>query len=134
MVHRDLSLLEEWGCTLIYALNTHVHADHITGSGLIKVRVVNNIFCANHVVFWFVLEFISSRNSDFCGKNALNVGVKKVIEVLIYALFLQSKLPAVKSVISQSSGAQADRLVGHGDCIVFGGLALEVWCDSVVLK
>lgn len=36
-VDRDLSLAEELGLKLIYAMNTHVHADHVTGTGLIKV-------------------------------------------------------------------------------------------------
>lgn len=34
---RDFALVKELGLKLIYAINTHVHADHITGSGLIKV-------------------------------------------------------------------------------------------------
>lgn len=37
-VDRDLSLVKELGLKVIYAMNTHVHADHITGTGLIKVR------------------------------------------------------------------------------------------------
>ncbi|XP_061962944.1 persulfide dioxygenase ETHE1 homolog, mitochondrial [Populus nigra] len=37
-VDRDLSLVKELGLKLIYALNTHVHADHITGTGLIKTK------------------------------------------------------------------------------------------------
>jgi glyoxylase-like metal-dependent hydrolase (beta-lactamase superfamily II) len=36
-VERDLSLVKELGLKLIYAMNTHVHADHVTGSGLMKV-------------------------------------------------------------------------------------------------
>lgn len=36
-VDRDLSLVKDLGLKLIYAINTHVHADHVTGSGLIKV-------------------------------------------------------------------------------------------------
>ena len=36
-VDRDLSLIQELGLKLVYAMNTHVHADHITGTGLIKV-------------------------------------------------------------------------------------------------
>lgn len=36
-VDRDLSLVKELGLKLIYAMNTHVHADHVTGTGLIKV-------------------------------------------------------------------------------------------------
>nr|GMD90261.1 persulfide dioxygenase ETHE1 homolog, mitochondrial-like [Ipomoea batatas] len=38
-VDRDLSLVKELGLKLIYALNTHVHADHVTGTGLIKSKV-----------------------------------------------------------------------------------------------
>lgn len=36
-VDRDLSLIQDLGLKLIYAMNTHVHADHVTGTGLIKV-------------------------------------------------------------------------------------------------
>lgn len=35
-VHRDLKLIKELDLNLKYVANTHVHADHITGSGLIK--------------------------------------------------------------------------------------------------
>ncbi|GAB4849269.1 Polypeptide N-acetylgalactosaminyltransferase 3 [Ancistrocladus abbreviatus] len=35
---RDLSLVQELGLKLIYAMNTHVHADHVTGTGLIKTK------------------------------------------------------------------------------------------------
>lgn len=33
---RDKKIVEELGLTLKYALNTHVHADHITGTGRLK--------------------------------------------------------------------------------------------------
>lgn len=33
---RDLKLVSELGFSLNYAMNTHVHADHITGTGLLK--------------------------------------------------------------------------------------------------
>ncbi|CAA7053033.1 unnamed protein product [Microthlaspi erraticum] len=36
-VDRDLKLINELGLKLIYAMNTHVHADHVTGIGLLKV-------------------------------------------------------------------------------------------------
>lgn len=36
---RDLSLIKDLGLTLIYAINTHVHADHVTGTGVIKNKV-----------------------------------------------------------------------------------------------
>jgi sulfur dioxygenase len=35
---RDLKLLEEAGLKLKYVLDTHVHADHITGAGVIRER------------------------------------------------------------------------------------------------
>lgn len=35
---RDISLVKELGLKLMYAINTHVHADHVTGTGLLKVR------------------------------------------------------------------------------------------------
>lgn len=38
-VDRDLTLIKELGLKLIYAMNTHVHADHITGTGLIKTKL-----------------------------------------------------------------------------------------------
>ncbi|XP_057441085.1 persulfide dioxygenase ETHE1 homolog, mitochondrial-like [Lotus japonicus] len=38
-VDRDLSLIQQLGLKLVYAMNTHVHADHVTGTGLIKSKV-----------------------------------------------------------------------------------------------
>lgn len=37
-VDRDLALLRELDLTLGYCLETHVHADHITGTGLLRQR------------------------------------------------------------------------------------------------
>lgn len=39
MVERDLQEVEDLGLKLIYGLNTHCHADHITGTGLLKQRI-----------------------------------------------------------------------------------------------
>lgn len=35
-VERDLKLIEELGLTLRYCLETHIHADHITGTGKLR--------------------------------------------------------------------------------------------------
>jgi sulfur dioxygenase len=37
-VDRDLKLIEELGLRLMYVLDTHIHADHITGAGEIRKR------------------------------------------------------------------------------------------------
>ncbi|XP_021343365.1 persulfide dioxygenase ETHE1, mitochondrial-like isoform X2 [Mizuhopecten yessoensis] len=39
LVERDLNLVKALGLDLKFAINTHVHADHITGTGDIKKRV-----------------------------------------------------------------------------------------------
>ncbi|OAE33262.1 hypothetical protein AXG93_1200s1240 [Marchantia polymorpha subsp. ruderalis] len=38
-VERDLNLIKELGLKLLYAINTHVHADHVTGTGLLKTKL-----------------------------------------------------------------------------------------------
>lgn len=38
-VERDLKLIQELGFKLKYVLDTHVHADHITGAGVIRDRL-----------------------------------------------------------------------------------------------
>ena len=37
-VERDLQLVRELDLTLTYVLDTHVHADHVTGAGMIRER------------------------------------------------------------------------------------------------
>ena len=38
-VDRDLKEVESLGLNLVYGVNTHAHADHVTGTGLLKQRV-----------------------------------------------------------------------------------------------
>ncbi len=38
-VDRDLKLIDELGLRLVYVLDTHVHADHVTAAGELRARV-----------------------------------------------------------------------------------------------
>lgn len=73
LAERDAQLIRDLGLTLKYAMNTHMHADHVTGTGLLK-----------------------------------------------------KLLPGSKSLISKSSGAQADIYVEEGVDIQFGRHRLSV--------
>ena len=42
-VRRDTALLRELGLTLVATLETHVHADHVTGAWLLKIRCGSRI-------------------------------------------------------------------------------------------
>jgi sulfur dioxygenase len=56
MVERDLKLIQELGLTLRYCLETHIHADHVTGAGKLRsltgcfgvVPKNANVDCADH--------------------------------------------------------------------------------------
>ncbi|XP_052060966.1 persulfide dioxygenase ETHE1, mitochondrial-like isoform X1 [Mytilus californianus] len=39
MVERDARIIKDFGLELKYAVNTHVHADHVTGSGELKKKL-----------------------------------------------------------------------------------------------
>jgi sulfur dioxygenase len=38
-VDRDIKLIQELGVQLKFAMNTHCHADHITGTGMLKKKI-----------------------------------------------------------------------------------------------
>jgi len=107
-VDRDLTLVKELGLKLIYAINTHVHADHVTGSGLIKVGL---IFFEHNTSFAYV--FIKIVPLLFSGAS------------LLFSV-LQTKVPGMKSIISKASNAKADLFVEPGDKIYIGDIYLEV--------
>ena len=57
-VERDLQLIDELSLALVHTLDTHVHADHVTGSGLLRqatgaqsvVSAVANVGCVDRAV------------------------------------------------------------------------------------
>jgi sulfur dioxygenase len=65
-VERDLKLIAELGLELLYTLDTHVHADHVTASGKLRQRTgaisgvaaAAGVACADHLlVHGDVLQF-----------------------------------------------------------------------------
>uniref|UniRef100_A0A914L4H4 Persulfide dioxygenase ETHE1, mitochondrial n=1 Tax=Meloidogyne incognita TaxID=6306 RepID=A0A914L4H4_MELIC len=62
--NRDLKLIRELGLNLVYGLNTHIHADHVTGTGQIK-RSVNG---------FPLMKSVLSANA---GAKAVDVMVKQ---------------------------------------------------------
>ncbi|QXX73429.1 rhodanese-like domain-containing protein [Methylovirgula sp. HY1] len=45
-VHRDASFISELGLELLWTLDTHVHADHVTGAWLLKQRLGSRVALA----------------------------------------------------------------------------------------
>lgn len=45
---RDLTLIRELGLSLVHTLETHVHADHVTGSGVLRNRVGSRSIMSKH--------------------------------------------------------------------------------------
>ena len=41
-VERDIGIVKDLGLNLLYGLNTHCHADHVTGTGKLKVCEKSN--------------------------------------------------------------------------------------------
>jgi len=48
-VERDLKVAEELGLNVLYALNTHCHADHVTGTGKLKESLSNLKSCISAI-------------------------------------------------------------------------------------
>jgi len=42
-VERDIKLLDELGLKLVYTIDTHAHADHITGAGMLRKRLGSKV-------------------------------------------------------------------------------------------
>jgi len=49
-VDRDLEFVEQLGLRLVRVFDTHVHADHVTGAGVLRDRTGAPDFTAGHVL------------------------------------------------------------------------------------
>ena len=58
-VDRDLEAITDLGIVLLYAINTHVHADHITGSGLLKKKIAGLLSVLSAARYTFHAGFCS---------------------------------------------------------------------------
>ncbi len=72
-VNRDLALINELGLTLMYALDTHCHADHVTGAWLLKNKTDCIIGCAKTIGAQNVDVELSDKDQVVFGQYALEV-------------------------------------------------------------
>ena len=72
-VNRDIQLIRELGLILRYTLETHVHADHITGSGILR-QTLNSIVVV-HENSKTKCADVQIKGGDFIplGANRINV-------------------------------------------------------------
>jgi glyoxylase-like metal-dependent hydrolase (beta-lactamase superfamily II) len=70
-VERDLRILKELNLTLVYALETHVHADHITGASALEERTGTRIVYrgASHGAVTSADRFLADREELRIGKT-----------------------------------------------------------------
>ena len=100
--NRDSKLVEELGLTLKYAIETHVHADHITGAGLLR-----NAFGTRVALH----EASESKCADILLKDG---EVLKVGDIEIKALHTPGHTNADTSYL-------VDGAVFTGDALLIGG-------------
>ncbi len=72
-VERDLKLIEEAGLKLKYVLDTHVHADHITGAGMIRDRTGVKTGLSGHAGVDCADISLHDGDELFLGKHKIKV-------------------------------------------------------------
>ncbi|KAH7543942.1 hypothetical protein JRO89_XS15G0068200 [Xanthoceras sorbifolium] len=85
-VDRDLSLIKELGLKLIYAMNTHVHADHVTGTGLIKNKVLGVKSVISKASCSKADMFVEPGDQVCFGNLFLEVGMNIVVLLRFYCI------------------------------------------------
>ncbi len=70
---RDLALLRELGLTLRYTLETHVHADHVTGAWLLREAVASGIVFPSAAGAEGADRYVGDGDTVTCGGVELEV-------------------------------------------------------------
>ncbi|XP_054262458.1 persulfide dioxygenase ETHE1, mitochondrial-like [Macrosteles quadrilineatus] len=101
---RDAQLIKELGFTLKYAMNTHLHADHITGSGRLKQLLPGS-------------RSLIARSS--CAEADVHVTPEDVIQFGCHSLSVRSTPGHTNGCVSYVSEKQG--LVFTGDAVLVRG-------------
>ncbi len=72
-INRDLKLIEELGLKLVYVLDTHIHADHITAAGEIRKRTSAKTCVSKHAAVPCVDIPLSEGQELFLGDKKIEV-------------------------------------------------------------
>lgn len=99
-VERDFKQVEQLGLKLKYVVNTHVHADHITGSGQLKIKVQAAVDAFN-----------AARREKLASTDLSDAQI---------AALKADKRELTLSALSAVSGAAADLQLLHGSSLSLG--------------
>jgi glyoxylase-like metal-dependent hydrolase (beta-lactamase superfamily II)/rhodanese-related sulfurtransferase len=72
-VDRDAQLVEELGLRLLYSLDTHVHADHVTGSGSLSNRLGAKTVLSERAGVGYADVLVKDGDTVRFGRHALEV-------------------------------------------------------------
>jgi sulfur dioxygenase len=109
-VERDVALVEQLGLKLLYVMNTHVHADHVTGTGLLKTKIPG-------------VKSAISRASDAKADLQLDAGEK----IYFGDLYLEVRPTpghtkgCVTYVTGEGTGQPSPRMAFTGDALLIRG-------------
>jgi sulfur dioxygenase len=103
-VDRDLALVSELGLNLLYGVNTHAHADHITGTWLLKQKV----------------EGLKSVISEASGAAA-DLKIVPGDHIVFGSRFLEARGTPGHTVGCMSFVADDSSFVMTGDALMIGG-------------
>ena len=70
---RDIALVEELGLNLLWTLETHVHADHVTGAWLLKERLHSRIALSKNSGAQGADRYLDAAEKIGFGKHSLQV-------------------------------------------------------------